>query len=214
MRASSFRSFSFATSLLFFGVAVTTNVYSGLTFQSTFFLMCGREESLNTQLVQYGDSIYKNEDCDGKKEGCDGAPVVDESHKLIFFTSAKVGRKTWKMLLRRMAGHSDWATEDLQQNPETNGLKYLYDYDRETASAMLESDEWTKALFVREPKSRFLSAYLDKAVVNEGAFVRSACCPNGGSCVQLARTSFQDFLNLVRDCDNEYCTLVCTASMN
>ena len=41
-----------------------------------------------------------------------------------------------------------------------NGLKYLHQYSLEEAEEMLVSDEWTRAMFVRDPKERALSGYL------------------------------------------------------
>jgi hypothetical protein len=49
------------------------------------------------QIVQYGDFIYQKNDWDG-------APVVIEEFRLLFFTSAKVACTTWKQLFRRMMG--------------------------------------------------------------------------------------------------------------
>lgn len=56
-------------------------------------------------LVQTGDFVYTSGDWDG-------APVVIEEHKLIFFTAAKVGCTTWKQLFRRMMGFRDWKIEE------------------------------------------------------------------------------------------------------
>jgi hypothetical protein len=106
-----------------------------------------------------------------------------------------------------MMGYSNWNIEEYENllpwNPAKNGLKYLYDYDRKTASHMLESDEWTKAVFVREPKDRFLSAYLDKAF--HPTYLMDKCCweqPQG--CVENARASAQGFLNLIKFCSDAH----------
>lgn len=150
-------------------------------------------------LVQYGDSIYLKGDWDA-------APIVLESHKLIFFTTAKVGCTVWKQLFRRMMGYSDWNVEEyhkmLPWNPLTNGLKYLYDYSREQASEMMTSPDWTRAIFVREPKARFLSAYLDKALGHE-TYLRDKCCLSG-DCVSAARESASAFLDLIYFCDDAH----------
>ena len=39
-------------------------------------------------------------------------------------------------------------------------------------SHIMQAEDWTRAIFVRDPKERFLSAYLDKAV-EEMLFVDS-----------------------------------------
>jgi Sulfotransferase family len=154
----------------------------------------------NSVVVQYGDSIYLKGDWDG-------APVVVEKYKLIFFTVPKVGCTAFKQLLRRMEGHKNWDVEEydkmLPWNPSTNGLKYLYDYSPERASEMMTSKDWTRAIFVREPKSRLLSAYLDKAFHN--SYVRDKCCSYSGSCVAPARASLDGFLkHVVYFCDNAH----------
>jgi hypothetical protein len=78
-----------------------------------------------------------------------------------------------------MAGYDDWreATSNMiPWDPAVNGLTYLTDYDRRKASDMLSNPSWTKAIFVRDPKERFLSAYLDKAV-RHPTFLANQCCP-------------------------------------
>jgi Sulfotransferase family len=124
--------------------------------------------TVDNLLVQQGDSIYVLPEWDA-------APIVLEQYKLVFFTIPKVGCTAWKQLFRRMMGYRDWKNENVHDmqpwNPESNGLKYLYHYDRVTASTMMTSPEWTRAIIVRDPKERFLSAYLDK-------IVRAIVCPN------------------------------------
>jgi hypothetical protein len=122
------------------------------------------EYSLDDRLlVQYGDSIYT-------RTGWDAAPVVLEDYKVVFFTTAKVGCTVFKQLFRRMMGIPEWQAVTtkgphlLPWNPEVNGLRYLYHYNRTAASRMMTSPDWTRAIFVRDPKTRFLSAYLDKVV--------------------------------------------------
>jgi hypothetical protein len=154
----------------------------------------------NDKLVQQGDFVYLRGDWDG-------SPVVLEEYKLIFFTSAKVGCTVWKQLFRRIMGERDWraeATRDLLPwNPDINGLKYLYDYDRETASHMMTSPEYTRAIFIRDPKERLLSAYLDKGVSNP-AYVQQKCCPYTGTCSQLAKASLWNFLDMMQTCEDAH----------
>jgi hypothetical protein len=154
----------------------------------------------STLLVQQGDSIYQRGDWDG-------SPVVVEQYKLIFFTSAKVGCTVWKQLFRRIMGLEDWRAEATKKllpwNPNINGLKYLYDYDRETASRMMTSPEYTRAIFVREPKERLLSAYLDKGVGNSW-FMYNKCCPSDWDCTEAAKESLSTFFNLIQWCENNH----------
>ena len=150
-------------------------------------------------LVQPSDVIYDT-------EGWENSPVVIEKYKLIFFTTAKVACTTWKQLFRRMMGYKDWnleGTKDmLPWNPLTNGLKYLYHYDRKTATDMMRSPEWTKAIFLRDPKERILSSFLDK-VKKEPEVVWNTCCIEKRDCV-TKETTFGDFLQVAFECENEH----------
>lgn len=112
----------------------------------------------------------------------DKAPIVLEEYKLLFFTVPKVGCTAFKQLFRRMMGHANWMDHQyytqpfLPHNPDRNGLKYLSDYPPEKANEMLTSDEWTRAIFVRDPQERVLSGYLDKAGYSQGSYLRMQCC--------------------------------------
>lgn len=150
-------------------------------------------------LVQPGDYVYLRNDWDA-------APVVIEKYKLIFFTIPKSGCTVWKLLFRRIMGYADWQSVDwttmLPHQPERNGLKYLYDFTMEEASFMLTSPQYTKAIFVRDPKERLLSAFLDKAMRNNGDYLRSRCCYLLGQCVPNALASLEGFMNLTASCDD------------
>jgi hypothetical protein len=52
-------------------------------------------------------------------------------------------------------------------------------------------------LFVRDPKERTLSAYLDKALRGKGQYVTKHCCI-GESCGEEAHHSFLGFLNVIQ----------------
>jgi hypothetical protein len=152
-------------------------------------------------LVQQGDSLWKRGEWDG-------APIVIEQYKLVFFTVPKVGCTVWKQLFRWMHGYPDWHKTNIHAmvpwNPDTNGLTYLYDFNRSQASHIMTSPEWTRAIFVRDPKERFLSAYLDKAIANPD-FVRRKCCYWARDCVESLRQdnhSLLPFLALVQTCDD------------
>ena len=136
----------------------------------------------------------------------DSAPVVIASHKLVFFTIPKVGCTVWKQLFRRMMGKADWESQDerrgLPHNPTTNGLQYLYDFDTDRATEIMTSPEWTRAIMVRDPKERFLSAFLDKSVRNDHKHIMGKCCPDG-SCVDGAQT-IDGFLRLVQRCEDDH----------
>ena len=84
----------------------------------------------------------------------------------------------FKKLFRRMMGIQTWPLEDsnIPHNPQWNGLKYLYDYSHEHASQILSNPNWTRALFVRDPLERVLSAFLDKAARQNGTYLKRHCC--------------------------------------
>jgi hypothetical protein len=140
------------------------------------------------------DYIYKN--------GIvwDGPPIVVEEYKLIFFTVPKVGCTVMKQLFRRIAGYSLWKKvggSGLPHNPATNGLTYLYHYNITDATNMMTSEDWTRAIFVRDPKERLLSAYLDKAKRKQGQYISRHCCPDCGA---VAGKTLKGFLQVMEHC--------------
>ena len=101
-------------------------------------------------------------------------------------------------------------------DPKTNGLKYLWDYTKHKASKWLLDDTWTKAIFVREPKARTLSAYLDKAFYYE--FIHHHCCKirynigtpqqyyvNKTGCWTPDNRTFTNFVStIIKDCNDDH----------
>lgn len=160
-----------------------------------------RKGGIQTNLVKGGDFVYYK-----SRDRWDSAPIVLESHRLIFFTIPKAGCTVWKQLFRRMMGYVDWNVQDettlVPHNPETNGLKYLSDYTPKQASEMMTSPEWTRAIMVRDPKERFLSAFLDKSVSNDHRHIIGRCCTDE-SCVEDAQT-LPGFLKLCASCDDDH----------
>jgi len=124
--------------------------------------------SQNEVLLKEDDIIYAN----------NGfpifSPVVIEEYKTIFFIVAKDGATAWKRMLIRMTGRPDWCVPCIHP-PEVNKLKRLYDYPIVKAQKMMTSPEWTKAIFVRNPMERVLSAFLDKAVAHTDLFADQWC---------------------------------------
>ena len=135
----------------------------------------GQHQLSNNIVLGRTDEIYR-------KGTWDKSPIVLEQYKLLFFTVPKVGCTAFKQLFRRMMGHANWRDHQyyhqpfLPHNPDTNGLKYLSDYPFDKANDMLISEEWTRAIFVRDPKERVLSGYLDKAGHSQGSYLRMQCC--------------------------------------
>jgi len=135
-----------------------------------------------TTKIDWSDGIFK-------RTGWDNDPVVIESHKLLFFTVPKNACTTFKKLFRRMMGHPDWFDRS-PHDPAKNGLRYLGHYARDRQREFLTSPEWTRAIFVRDPLERTLSAYMDKALQTgnphwkppvEGAHLKQLCCSLKGA---------------------------------
>ncbi|MGK3745646.1 MAG: hypothetical protein ACI90V_012507 [Bacillariaceae sp.] len=116
--------------------------------------------------------------------GWDNSPIVIESHKILFFTVPKNACSTFKQLFRRMMGYKNWLTGS-PHNPETNGLKYLGHYPPDKQKEFMTSSDWTRAIFIRDPLERTLSAYMDKGLKTgplawqpsiTGAHIKRHCC--------------------------------------
>jgi hypothetical protein len=151
-------------------------------------------------VVRKDDIIYQK-----SLQDFDTSPVVIEKYKLVFITLPKVACTTWKFFFRRVMGHDDWTNQDMihwmPHNPNYNGLKYLYNYSIDEATEMMTSPEWTRAIFLREPKRRFLSAFLDKVYNGNGKHVRGRCCPKTKTCVPYTA---QGFLELIHTCHDSH----------
>lgn len=162
-----------------------------------------QQYSSSSSLVNYGDKIFTKDSADWEQ-----SPIVVPEYRLVIFTSAKVGCTVFKMLARRMSGFSDYNTA-LKDNrafvwhPERNGLTYLYHLDISTANEAMTSPNWTRAIFVRDPKTRFLSAYLDKAK-SETGFINRRCCPELYNCEKPARPTLDAFFRLASKCKDAH----------
>lgn len=141
--------------------------------------------------IEWNDSIFS-------RRGWDNDPIVIESHKLLFFTIPKNACSTFKKLFRRMMGHPNWLTGN-PHNPATNGLRYLGHYSREQQKEFMTSPDWTRAVFVRDPLERALSAYMDKGLKTgpkawqppvEGAHLKRHCCQTTTSAINPACRRF------------------------
>ena len=78
----------------------------------------------------------------------------------------------------------------------------MSNYSVDEIRSMLFSPEYTKAIFVRDPKERFLSAYLDKAVSNDADHLNKWCqqiLPKAvKQCKETAAASLPNFLDFVK----------------
>ena len=143
--------------------------------------------------VEHDDLIFNNM--------IESSPVVIESHKLIFFSVPKVADTLWLMLLRRMMGFGDWQSLDVASY---DGLVRLSDYSTEQATEMMNSPEYTRAIFVRDPKDRFLSTFVDE-VMSDDASIKRSCCNEGEDCAHQYQ-SMTDFANLILTCNDKHWT--------
>ena len=150
-------------------------------------------------LLKPTDSIYRLDFA---------SPIVLEEHRLVFFAVPKAACTVFKQLFRRMASKQNWRkhNNDLPHNPRVNGLKLLRDYSVESANAMLTNRTWTRAIFVRDPRERLLSAYLDKG--RKKTLINKWCCPETNDCGSLSAKSFKNFLTGVASyCLNDHWSL-------
>jgi hypothetical protein len=147
---------------------------------------------IDKSFVHPSDSVWNHEDWDQ-------SPIVVEKYKLIFFTAPRVGASVWKKAFRRMEGYEDWQSDasGLPHDPSRNGLKYLYSYEIEKASDMMTSKQWTRVVFVRNPKDRLMSVY--NQYKRDPGQLKHLCCPLGGGCEHAAQ-SLTRFLSLIQDC--------------
>jgi hypothetical protein len=125
------------------------------------------------------------------------SPVVIENHKLVFFTVLGAGDSTWKQLFRRMMGFSDWETHPSKL--EDDGLRYLSDYSLDDARKIMK--DYTLAMMVRDPKERFLDAFLKY----KGPYFVERCCPteprSARNRCELRSTMFSAWAADVHTCD-------------
>ena len=139
------------------------------------------------------------------------SPVVVDKFKLIFFDIPKNSCTAWKTLFRRMVGFYDTSVV----HSRDNGLKSLSRYSLQQATDMFNSPEWTRAIFLRDPIERFLSAYLNKIAIKQG--LHRACCEDhhgnmtgGGeddpvaACVARMRRSPEEAFPTMRKCGNKH----------
>jgi hypothetical protein len=129
--------------------------------------------------------------------------IVVEEYKLIFFPVPKVASSEWKQMFRAMGGLREGRLIDLLTSIRTvafiqplmlsltsfspalaglndpdwknEGLKRLFQFPLEDVQEMMTNTEWTRAVMVREPKERILSAFLNKFVKSKSYFY-STCC--------------------------------------
>mmetsp|Transcript_6113 Transcript_6113/g.17109 ORF Transcript_6113/g.17109 Transcript_6113/m.17109 type:complete len:363 (+) Transcript_6113:75-1163(+) len=152
-----------------------------------------------TNFLKPTDSIYRVDFA---------SPFVLERHRLVFFTVPKAACTVFKQLFRRMQGHTNWHKQnnDLPHKQQFNGLRLLRDYPLDVASEMLTNNTWTRAIFLRDPRERLLSAYLDKG--KKPNLINKWCCPETNDCGGVSAKSFKGFLTeVIPRCLNDHWAL-------
>jgi hypothetical protein len=114
------------------------------------------------------------------KNNWDAAPIVIPHYKLMVFTTPKVACTLIKHTLRKLmypniTTNTTILGDSFVHDPSKNGLLYLHDFTIQEANEMLTSSEWTRVVFVRNPKERVLSAHLDKGRRNNGTYLQRHC---------------------------------------
>ncbi|CAC5364972.1 unnamed protein product [Mytilus coruscus] len=119
------------------------------------------------------------------------SPIVLPKFNLIFFWSSKSGGTYWKRLFQFLQG----IKKNNAHDPRRSGLiPLLAYYDAKDIKGMMLNSSLTKAVFVREPRERILSSYLDKGT--DKYFMRVMC--------RYIPKSFEDFLKIIRICKNPH----------
>ncbi len=152
--------------------------------------------------VHHSDYIYSSEDFDASPI------VVEHPYNMVFFPITGVADVAWRCLIRRLLGYSDWENTTRQ----FEGLRYLSDYDIQQASVIMSSDNYTRAMFVRNPLERIQSNYIKLAVLDKNLEMVKGCncsrdCGDWGdhrACYEETK-SFANFLDrLFQTCDQPY----------
>jgi hypothetical protein len=149
---------------------------------------------IQQEIIRVNDYVYSKQDFDS-------SPIVIPQYKLVFFTVSEVADVTWRCLFRRMMGFNDWRNVSRQ----FEGLRYLYDYSVSEATTMMTSPNYTRAIFVRDPRTRILSSYVKNVVKDKGELLRRECCQfDTDDCVNDAM-KFRGFLKMASwRCDQPY----------
>uniref|UniRef100_A0A7S1EQZ3 Carbohydrate sulfotransferase n=1 Tax=Timspurckia oligopyrenoides TaxID=708627 RepID=A0A7S1EQZ3_9RHOD len=90
--------------------------------------------------------------------------IVSEKLKLIYCPIPKVGNSAFKFLIRKMEGFADYEDLRVAHDHTRNGLKFILSYSPEDLDRILSDPSYFRMVFVRNPFTRELSAFLNKFV--------------------------------------------------
>lgn len=135
------------------------------------------EGTIDADGIDWSDDIFE-------RKGWNNDPIVVERYKLLFFTIPKNACTTFFQLFRRIKGVDEWLTVDQRtHDPSKNRLAYFGKLSKQRQKEILLDPTWTKAIFVRDPLERTLSAYMEKGLTASGykpwvggAHLKRNCC--------------------------------------
>lgn len=111
----------------------------------------------------------------------------------------EVGDLVWIKLFRRIIDNPNW--KKISKNPNfKNGLKFLNDYTVAEANKIMTSPEYTRAIFVRDPKERFVAQHEEYANNQGRRFLVAFCCESEGNCIDKHKKA-KGFANLINSCN-------------
>ena len=138
--------------------------------------------------LKSSDLIYNNDR--------NTVPIVNEEYNIVFFLKAKVASTEFIRFFSRLQNNPNWCKTDIH-NSNVHQLTFLNDYSIDQAQAIMTNPKWKKVMFVRHPKARLLSAFLDKAKQYSERFVDEYC----NTYERLKPNSFQDCVDNHEDFD-------------
>mmetsp|Transcript_14603 Transcript_14603/g.21717 ORF Transcript_14603/g.21717 Transcript_14603/m.21717 type:complete len:352 (-) Transcript_14603:33-1088(-) len=95
--------------------------------------------------------------------------LANKEHKLIYLSIPKVACTTMLQLFYRAANISEWNSNnmvDIHYNKKNWKIYAKDQLSKSEFQSVMNDPEWTRAVMVREPKQRILSAYLDKYILH------------------------------------------------
>jgi hypothetical protein len=101
-------------------------------------------------------------------------PIVIKEYNLIFFLQAKVASSEWLRFFMRLENKAEWCAEFVYEHLQDT-MTLLSDYNLNEAQSMMTDVKWKKVMFVRHPKPRILSAFLNRFVAEKELFKQHAC---------------------------------------
>ncbi|MEN0006381.1 MAG: sulfotransferase family protein [Bacteroidota bacterium] len=117
---------------------------------------------------------------------------ISKPHRFIFFTIPKVACTDWIRLFVRLQGKKDWKSDPHFRA----GKPLLSKLEGAAIETYLKDKNWTKAVFLRDPAERLLSAYLDK--VNKGTYVMKKILKS-----ELDSIPFREFVDFAIDSNQD-----------